>query len=85
MALYRQEDLDDQFIADARKTHEEQLEAMERCIRKSALETACPSPDKLNNPRDAKKLLASLMLLGMMARETTGGPASKYEKGHNKI
>ena len=72
MVLYRQEDLDDQFIADARKVHEEQLEAMDRCIRKSALENVCPQPENLNKPRDARKLLASLMLLGVLAHETTG-------------
>ena len=72
MALYRQEDLDDQFVAEARKTHEEQLAAMEKCIKDSAVRTACPSPDQLNKPRDAKKLLASMMLLGLLARETTG-------------
>lgn len=72
MALYRQEDLDDQFVAEARKVHDDQLVAMERCIKDSSIRTACPSPDQLNKPRDAKKLLASMMLLGMLARETTG-------------
>lgn len=72
MALYRQEDLDDQFVAEARKTHDDQLVAMEKCIKDSAIKTACPSPDQLNKPRDAKRLLASMMLLGMLARETTG-------------
>lgn len=72
MALYRQEDLDDQFVAEARKVHDDQLAAMEKSIKDGAVRTACPSPDQLDKPRDAKKLLASLMLLGMLARETTG-------------
>ena len=72
MALYRHEDLDDQFVAEARKAHDDQLAAMEKCIKDSAIRTACPSPDQLNKPRDAKKLLASMMLLGLLARETTG-------------
>lgn len=72
MALYRQEDLDDQFVSEVRKMHEDQLAAMEKCIKDSAIRTACPSPDQLNRPRDAKKLLASMMLLGVLARETTG-------------
>ncbi len=72
MALYRQEDLDDQFVAEARKTHDDQLAAMEKCIKDSAIRTACPSPDQLNKIRDPKKLLASMMLLGLLARETTG-------------
>lgn len=72
MALYRQEDLDDQFVADARKAHDDQLAAMEKCIKDSAIRTACPSPDQLNKKRDAKKLLASMMLLGMLASATTG-------------
>ena len=72
MALYRQEDLDDQFIAEARKTHEDQLAAMEKCIKDSAISVACPPADQLDKPRDAKKLLASMMLLGLLARETTG-------------
>ena len=70
--LYRQEDLDDQFVAEARQAHEDQLAAMEKCIRDSAIRTACPPADQLNKPRDAKKLLASMMLLGMLANETTG-------------
>jgi len=72
MALYRQEDLDDQFVAEARKVHDDQLAAIEMCIKDSAIRTACPSPDQLNKPRDAKKLLASMMLLGILASETTG-------------
>lgn len=72
MALYRQEDLDDQFVAEARKMHDDQLAAMEKCIKDSAIKTACPSPDQPNKPRDAKKLLASMMLLGILANETTG-------------
>ena len=72
MALYRQEDLDDQFVAEAKKTHDEQLAAIEKCIRDSSLKTACPPPDELGKKRDAKKLLASLMLLGMMAEGLTG-------------
>lgn len=72
MALYRQEDLDDQFVAEARKVHDDQLAAMERRIKDSAIGTVCPSPDQLNKPRDAKKLLASMMLLGILASETTG-------------
>lgn len=72
MVLYRQEDLDDQFVAEARKVHDDQLAAMEKCIKDSAIRTACPSPDQLNKPRYAKKLLASMMLLGILASETTG-------------
>ena len=71
MALYRKEDLDDQFAAEARKAHDDQLAAMEKCIKDSAIRTACPSPDQLNKPRDAKKILASMMLLSLLARETT--------------
>ena len=72
MVLYRQEDLDDQFVAEARKVHDDQLAAMEKCIKDSAIRTACQSPDQLNKPKDAKKLLASMMLLGILASETTG-------------
>lgn len=72
MALYRQEELDDQFIAEAKKAQEEQLEAMKKCIKDSAMKTVCPPPDQLSKPRDAKKVLASMMLLGMLSRELTG-------------
>ena len=77
MALYRQEDLDDKFVAEAREAHDDQLAAMEKCIKDSAIRTACPSPDQLNRPRDAKRLLASMMLLGVLVRETTGESYTK--------
>ena len=72
MALYRQEELDDQFIAEARKVHDEQLAAMEKCIKASAIKNVCPPPDELNKKRDPVKILASMMLLGMMAEQITG-------------
>ena len=71
MALYRQEDLDDQFVADARKTHEDQLAAMEKCIDDSAKKTTHQSDESRKRP-DPIKVLTTMMMLGMMAKEMTG-------------
>ena len=70
--LYRQEDLEDQFIEETKKLHDEQIAAFEKCIKDSSLKIVCPPPDQLDKKRDAKKLLAAFMLLGIMAEETTG-------------
>lgn len=67
--VFRQEELEQQFLDEVKKTHDEQLKAMEDNIRESALKTACPMDNKQAKYRDPKKLMTALMMLGMMARQ----------------
>ena len=67
--LFRQEELDDNFAAEVKQTHDEQLKAMEDNIRESALKEACPMSNEQAKKRDPKKLLTVMMMLGVMARQ----------------
>ena len=70
MALYRKEELDDMFIAEAKKQNDAKIAAIERNVKAHG---AVRKPDhETNSKPDARKVLATMMMLGMMADQITG-------------